>query len=69
MPRKARQMQHGDGESSRSYSLVPDVGGGGRRGSSNQQEVRGAQRLASAGRTWAMGGSLGEMAKVEEPWP
>lgn len=28
MPRKARQMQHGDGESSRSYSLVPDVGGG-----------------------------------------
>lgn len=29
MPSKARQMQHGDGESSRSYSLVPAGGGGG----------------------------------------
>lgn len=59
MPRKARQMQHGDGESSRSYSLVPDVGGG---SAWQQQSAGGAGSSApglsreDVGHGWESGG-------------
>lgn len=63
---KPLQVQRGDRRSGGTCPLVPGAGVGGALG---PQKACGARRLVSATRRGAVGGSPGEMAKVEEPRP